>query len=145
MKSVRKGGRPRLLSPGYATVGFGVGHAVWGVIAYRRGLREIAHAGYFDSVGEGLFNREHFEDERAAAFWFMAAAPLVALAGYLGEAAIRAEDRRAVEVAGVATTLITTAGTAAIPRSGFPAALMLGPWFLRRARQIGRGQHAGKR
>jgi hypothetical protein len=115
----------------------GVGHAIWGWAAYRSSLRKIMHAGYLDSVGDGLFRKDHSKDERAAAFWFMAVAPLVVLAGYMGEAAVRAEDRRAVATAGVATTLIGAAGMAAIPRSGFPAAFLLGPWMIRRAQQFG--------
>jgi hypothetical protein len=124
------------LSPGYAVIAAGVGHGVWGLIAYRSGLREIARAGYFDSVGDGLFRKKHSKDERAAAFWFMAASPLAALTGYLGERAIQAGDRRAVTVAGVATTLITAAGAAAMPRSGFSGAIVLGPWMIRRAREL---------
>ena len=129
--------RANFVSPGYAVMATGVGHGVWGLIAYRSGLREIARAGYVDSVGDGLFRKKHSDDERAAAFWFMAAAPLVALAGYLGEAAIRAQDRRAVTTAGVLVTLITAAGATAMPRSGFSGALLLGPWMIRRARRLG--------
>src|SRR4051812_14962356 len=127
----------RLLSPGYLTVALGVAHAVWGAVAYRSALRKIAKAGYLDSVGDGLFRTDHSKDERAAAFWFMAIAPLTVLAGYLEEAAIRAGDRSAVATAGVATTLFAVAGAAAMPRSGFPAALPLGPWLIHRALQMG--------
>jgi uncharacterized protein DUF6463 len=129
--------RSRFASPGYGVMAMGVGHAIWGWAAYRSSLRKIVRAGYLDSVGDGLFRKDHSKDERAAAFWFMAVAPLVVLAGYMGEAAIRAEDRRAVGTAGVATTLIGAAGMAAIPRSGFPAAFVLGPWMIRRAMQLG--------
>jgi len=128
--------RARFLSPGYMTMTVGVGHAVWGLLAYRAGLRKIARAGYVDSVGDGLFRTDHSQGERAAAFWFMAVAPIIVLTGYLGEAAIRSQDRRAVTTAGVAITLMSAAGAAAIPRSGFPGALLLGPWFIRRARQM---------
>ena len=129
--------RSRFASPGYAVMVMGVGHAIWGWAAYRPSLKKIVRAGYIDSVGDGLFRKDHSKDERAAAFWFMAVAPLVVLAGYMGEAAIGADDRRAVTTAGVATTLMGAAGVAAIPRSGFPAALVLGPWMIRRARQLG--------
>jgi len=124
-------------SPGYLTMALGVGHAVWGSIAYRDGLREIARAGFVDSVGDGLFRAEHSQDKRAAAFWFMAVTPLAVLIGYLDEAAIRAEDRRAVMAAGAGTALFSAAGMAAIPRSGFPAGLALGAWLLDRARRMG--------
>jgi hypothetical protein len=128
--------RTRFLSPGYTMMALGVGHAVWGLIAYRSGLRQIARAGYIDSVGDGLFRTDHSKDERAAAFWFMFVAPITVLAGYLGEAAIRSQDRRAMTTAGIATTFLAVAGVAAVPRSGFPAALLLGPWMIRRARQM---------
>lgn len=125
------------LSPGNVIMVLGVGHAIWGVIAYRTPLRKIARSGYVDSVGDGLFRTDHSRDERAAAFWFMAISPVTVMAGYLGEAAIRAQDRRAVATAGVATTLITAAGAAAMPRSGFPLGLPLGPWMIHRARLMG--------
>ena len=118
----------------------GVGHAVWGLIAYRSALARIARAGYVDSVGDGLFRKKHSHDERAAAFWFMAVAPITVLSGYAGERASRAGDRRALVASGVGTTLITGAGAAAMPRSGFSAALALGPWMLARARRMGRSE-----
>jgi uncharacterized protein DUF6463 len=127
----------RVLSPGYGTMAIGAGHAVWGLIAYRSALRKIVRAGYVDSVGDGLFRTEHSRDERAAAFWFMAIAPITVLTGYLGEAAIRSRDRRAVTTAGVAITLMGAAGAAAMPRSGFPSAVLLGPWLIHRARSMG--------
>jgi hypothetical protein len=115
----------------------GVGHGLWGAVAYRSALREIARAGYVDSVGDGLFRKDHSRDQRAAAFWFMAIAPITVLTGYLAEAAIRAQDRRAMTAAGVSLTLITAAGAAAMPRSGFPGASLLGPWLILRARELG--------
>lgn len=78
--------RSKLLSPGYATLAMGIGHGVWGLLAYRTGMKQIARAGYLDSVGDGLFRKEHSQDQRAAAFWFMFAAPITALLGYLAEA-----------------------------------------------------------
>jgi hypothetical protein len=120
----------------------GVGHASWGLIAYRSAISKIARAGYIDSVGDGLFRTAHSRDERAAAFWFMAVAPLLVLAGYLGEAAIRSHDRRAVAAAGFVMTLMGTAGTAAIPRSGFPAGVPIGLWLFHRARHL-RGDDLG--
>jgi hypothetical protein len=126
----------RSLSPGHAMMAVGAGHAVWGLIAYRSSLKKIARAGYIDSVGDGLFRKDHSKDERAAAFWFMFVAPITVLAGYLGEAAIRSRDQRAVTTAGISTTLLGVVGVAAIPRSGFPLALVLGPWMIQHARQL---------
>lgn len=126
-----------LLSPGYATLAMGISHGVWGLLAYRTGLRKIARAGYLDSVGDGLFRTKHSQDQRAAAFWFMFAAPTTALLGYLAEAAIQSGNRRAVATAGVGITALTVTGAAAIPRSGFPPAIALGLWMLHRASQLG--------
>lgn len=112
----------------------GAGHLAWGAKAYRTPLREIAQAGLVDSVGDGLFRREHSADARAAAFWFMAAAPMVGLMGYLSEQAERAGDRRAVTAAGLSVASVSALGLAVIPRSGFPAGLAVGGWMIARGR-----------
>lgn len=126
----------KFVSPGYVTMAMGAGHAIWGLFAYRAGLKQIVRAGYVDSVGDGLFRSEHSKDERAAAFWFMFASPLAVFLGYMTEAAIQAEDRRAVSTAGTCLTGISIAGAAAIPRSGFPFAVPLGLWMFRRGRRL---------
>jgi hypothetical protein len=123
-------------SPGKALMALGAGHTVWGLLAYREPLRELARAGFVDGVGDGLFRAEHSRDARAAAFWFMAAAPLVALGGYLADAAEQAGDRRATAVTGGAVLSVGAAGMAVIPRSGFPAGVSVGLWFLARARRM---------
>jgi hypothetical protein len=112
---------------------FGAGHAVWGLFAYRRGLGEIARSGVVDSVGDGLFAEEHSQDERAAAFWFMFTAPLVAWGGYLTDAAARAGDDHAERVSLRAMAGLAAVGVAVIPRSGFAAGLPSALWLLRRA------------
>jgi hypothetical protein len=132
--------RGRFFSPGNVIMAAGVGHSVWGLLAYRSGLKKIAAAGFVDSVGDGLFRTDHARDERAAAFWFMFAAPVTVLLGYLTEAAIRSEDRRTVATAGVALSAIMAVGGAAVPRSGFPVFAPVGPWMIHRARQLGRDQ-----
>ena len=65
----------RFSSPGRALMALGAGHAAWGALAYRRELREIAAAGIVDSVGDGNFRQAHARGPRAAAYWFMMAAP----------------------------------------------------------------------
>ena len=133
-------GRGRSFSPGNVIVAAGVGHSIWGLIAYRSGLKKIARAGFVDSVGDGLFRIDHSKDERAAAFWFMFAAPVTGLLGYLAEAAIQSGNRRVVATTGVALTAIMAAGGAAIPRSGFTAFFPVGPWMIHRGWQLGRDQ-----
>ena len=129
------------LSPGKVVMAAGVGHSIWGALAYRSGLRKIARAGFVDSVGDGLFRTDHSQDERAAAFWFMFAAPVTGLLGYLTEAAIRADDRRAVATTGVAVTALMAAGGAAVPRSGFLIFSPVGPWIIYTASKMGRSSH----
>lgn len=126
----------RLASPGYALVLLGGGHAGWGLVAYRAPLREIARAGFVGSVGDGIFATEHDRGARAAAFWFMIAAPLVALDGYLVEAALRAGDARAARVGGGVALGLGLIGSVVIPRSGFPVAVPVGVWLLRRGRAL---------
>lgn len=124
--------RARFLSPGYVTMAAGVGHGLWGLLAYRSPLRKIIRAGYIDSVGDGLFRTEHSQDDRAAAYWFMFVSPIVTLLGYLVEQAIHTQDRRAVTAAGASITAVMAVGGAAVPRSGFLLFSPLGPWMLYR-------------
>lgn len=126
----------RFASPGYTLMLLGVGHAAWGLIAYGEPLREILRAGVVRSVGDGIFDRAHDRGPRAAGFWFMAAAPLVVVDGYLTEAAERAGNARAVLISGLSTLGLGVLGGIVIPRSGFPAAVPLGYWLLRRGRAL---------
>jgi hypothetical protein len=122
-------------SPGRAIKLIGVGHAAWGVIAYRDPLRELAASGPFDSVGDGLISKAHSADARAAAFWFLLAAPLIVLTGHLVEAAERSGDVSAMRVAGRTVLGIGMVGAAVMPRSGFLSVIPVGFWLGRRARK----------
>ena len=117
----------------------GAGHAVWGALAYRHELREIAAAGIVDSVGDGNFRQAHARGPRAAAFWFITAAPLVGLCGYLADAAERAGDGRALQFSGRAIGALCLLGEAVIPVSGFPGGVAVGYWLERRGRALTRG------
>src|SRR5687768_6781710 len=110
----------RRASPGRALMLVGLGHALWGLVAYCRPLREIAGAGLAGSVGDGIFQREHSDDARAAAFWFMMAAPMAAGAGYLVERSAQAGDGLALEASGWTGVALGAIGVTAMPRSGFP-------------------------
>jgi Family of unknown function (DUF6463) len=114
----------------------GCGHAAWGLLVYREPLREIVEAGVVRTVGDGLFDTDHDRGARAAGFWFLLAAPLMGLSGYLLELALRDGDAHVVKVGGLSISAIGAVGTAVMPRSGFPAALGVGGWLLRRARQL---------
>jgi hypothetical protein len=127
--------------PGRAIALLGAGHAVWGAVAYRRELAELVTSPV-DSVGDGLFNHRHSRDGRAAAFWFMFAAPMVMLCGRLSDAALRAGDHKSAAAAGRTVLGLSLLGVVMIPRSGFPAAMPLGWLLVRRARAL-RHQVAG--
>jgi Family of unknown function (DUF6463) len=127
-----------LLSPGHAVMLVSGGHTAWGLFAYRKALREILRAGVVDSVGDGIFALEHSSDERAAGFWFMLAAPLMALTGYLTEAALRSGEQRTLTVTGRTVLGIGALGTTVMPRSGFPAVMPIGYWLMRSARRAGK-------
>jgi hypothetical protein len=123
-------------TPGQALMAVAAGHATWGAMAYRRELAEIGNAGWFDSVGDGIYQRRHSRDGRAAAFWFESIAPLLGLTGYLVHAAVRRGDARAVKVSAAAVGTMGIAGLTVMPRSGFPLTLPLTYWLLRTARDI---------
>ena len=126
----------RFASPGYTLMLLGFGHAAWGFIAYGEPLREILRAGVVRSVGDGIFDTDHARGSRAAGFWFLVAAPLVAVDGYLSEAALQAGNARAVRISGLTTLGLGVVGATVIPRSGFPVALPIGVWLLRRSRGL---------
>jgi hypothetical protein len=67
----------------------GCGHAIWGLAVYREPLREIVQERVVRSVGDGIFDSDHDRGPRAAGFWFLLAAPFMALSGYLLESALR--------------------------------------------------------
>ncbi len=133
-----------LARPGLAVMLLGVGHALWGAAAYHRELAQIA-AHPVDAVGDGLFNERHSRDDRAAAFWFMVAAPLVVLCGRLADGALRSGDHRSATVAGRAVVATSVLGAVVIPRSGFPAAVPVGWLLLRRAADVRRRVQAADR
>jgi hypothetical protein len=114
----------------------GCGHAIWGLAVYREPLREIVQERVVRSVGDGIFDTDHDRGPRAAGFWFLLAAPFMALSGYLLESALRSGDARAVRVGGRTVLGIGVVGTTVMPRSGFLAALPAGCWLLRRAREL---------
>jgi hypothetical protein len=109
-----------------------VGHTLWGARAYGDQLASVLRE-LPGSVGDGIFDKAHSRDARAAGFWFLFVGPMLALLGRLYEAAEAAEDREAMRATGRTVTVVSAAGWAAIPVSGFPAGLALGLWLTRRA------------
>jgi hypothetical protein len=114
-------------------------------MAYHEPLREILRAGVVRSVGDGIFDTDHDRGSRAAGFWFMLAAPLVIVDGYLTEAALRAGNGRAARISGMAILGLGVLGTTVIPRSGFPVAVPIGVWLVRRSRALESPDHESTR
>ena len=129
------------MSPSRVLALFAVGHATWGAVAYRHALQDIV-SDLPGSVGDGLFDREHADDKRAAAFWFMFATPMLLIVSRLARAAEEANDRAAQRDAGALITGVALAGLAVVPRSGFVGPLPLGLWMLGRNRKVDRGPSA---
>ncbi len=82
----------RAVSPGRPLRLLNVGHALIGVIVYRRELRSIA--------AEGIVGAVPSRGERAAALWFIGSAVPGWLVGHLVDVAAQAGERRAVRLAG---------------------------------------------
>lgn len=124
-------------SPGRTLTAMSLGHVAWGVFAYRKPLAELAKEGkILDSVGDGIFQRAHSEDGRAAAFWFLFAAPMIGLLGHMVEAAEVRGDARALRRSGRGVMALGAFSTAFIPRSGFPVVPLVGWWMIRRSRRL---------
>ena len=122
--------RARFVSPGYAIMLVGVGHAIWGLIAYHDPVWDLIRAGFVGSVGDGIFDTTDAKGPRAAAFWFLLTAPFLVLAGYLVEVAIRDRDHHALLVAGISLLAIGLVGVAVMPASGFWAGIGIGCWLV---------------
>jgi hypothetical protein len=120
------------LSPRTAMNALATGHTLWGLVAYGDQLPAMVR-GLPGSVGDGIFDKRHSRDARAAGFWFLFTGPMLALIGRLYESAEAADDRQAMRAAGGAVTAVSAAGWIAIPASGFPGGIALGLWLLRRA------------
>jgi hypothetical protein len=118
-------GRP--VGSGSALMLLGLGHVGWALVAYQEPLGEIVRAGLVGrSVTASSTPGTTGARGAAAAFWFLLAAPLLALDGYLAEAALRAGDGRAARTAGWTVVAVGAVGTAVMPRSGFAAAVPVG-------------------
>jgi uncharacterized protein len=115
------------ITPGRALHAVAAAHGLWSTRAYGRELAGIAHAGVVDTVGDGIFRREHSRDARAAAFWFLAPTPLIAVLGTLLDST---SDRRAARAAGATLLGVGAAGVTIMPRSGFWLLMPIGARLL---------------
>lgn len=103
----------------------GVSHAAIGAVIYRDVFADMVRGNLLNSVPD--------RGDRAAAFWFMAAAPTLWMGGRLLRSAEEHEDIPAQRAAGVVLTAVGMTGTAAMPKSGFPALVGIGGLLLRRS------------
>lgn len=106
-----------------------IGHGAIGAVIYRDVLADLAREKLLNSVPE--------RGDRAAAFWFMAAAPALWMGGRLLRSAEEHKDVPAQRAAGTVLTAVGVTGTAAMPKSGFPALVGLGGFLLRRSLRRG--------
>jgi hypothetical protein len=121
-----RGLRTRELEGGSLLQAIAVGHALVGMLVYRRELGGIARGRVFGAVG--------YRSPRATAFWFLVPSPLLwALGGLLAraEAAGEHEAVRSAARIGAATALT---GVVVLPLSGFWGLLAVCVRTLRRAR-----------
>jgi hypothetical protein len=112
-------------SPGWWLQVLGVAHAGVGAGLYREALGDIARSTLVGSVPD--------RGDRATAFWFMAASPLLWLSGRLLRSAESAGDLGAQRAAGSVLTAAGVIGSAAMPRSGFWGVTATGLLALRRS------------
>ena len=103
----------------------GVAHAGVGATLYREALVDIARSKLVSSVPDW--------GDKATAFWFVAASPMVWPRGRLLRSAESAGDLNAQRAAGSVLTAAGVIGSAAMPRSGFWGVAAVGLFALRRS------------
>lgn len=113
-----------MLTPGKWLQIIGVTHGAIGAVLYRDALGDIGRAKVVGTVPD--------HGERATAFWFMMASPAMWVGGLLLRSAEDSGDLPAQRVAGTVLALTGLAGTAAMPKSGFPALAAVGLTAVRR-------------
>ncbi|MEV7910854.1 DUF6463 family protein [Streptomyces griseus] len=107
----------------------GIAHGAIGAVIYRDVFADIGRGPVVGSVPD--------RGDRAAAFWFMAAAPTLWLGGRLLRSAEEHDDIPAQRVAGAALAAVGVVGTVAMPKSGFPSLVGIGGVLLRRSSRSG--------
>jgi hypothetical protein len=114
-------------SPGDWLQRIAVAHGAVGVALHHAALADLLHDRVVASVPD--------HGERATAFWFLIAAPLLWTSGRLLRSAERSHDAAAQRRAGQALIASGAIGIAAMPVSGFWSLLAVGIASLRRARR----------
>lgn len=111
-------------SPGWWLQFLGFAHAGVAVVLHRDALADIA--------GDKLISTVPDRGDRATAFWFTVAAPVLWLAGRLLRSAESAGDLRAQRAAGRVLAGLGVVGGAAMPLSPFWVVAAVGVGALRR-------------
>lgn len=112
-------------SPGWWLQFLGIAHVGVGAVVYRNSLAAMAKDKLVNSVPDP-------HSDRAAAFWFVAAAPALWLSGRLLRSAEASGDVKAQRTVGRALVATGLTGAAVIPVSGFWAVAVVGVGALRR-------------
>jgi hypothetical protein len=99
----------------WALVCLGVAHVVFGILKYRKALRDALVAGFVGGFAA--------PELRRTAFWFVIFGLPLLLAGHLAVRAAGRGDAEVLCIIGSHVLVTSLIGTAAFPRSPFPAAL----------------------
>lgn len=115
----------------------GLVHAVVGFFVFASPLGEILHAGLVGSVATELTaaGPQPIYD-RAAAFWFLFASPVLVLVGQVVRHAITHEDGRLLSLVARYSIGLAVFGLIFMPLSGFWAVLVLGLLVRKRAAEF---------
>lgn len=99
----------------WALVGLGVAHMAFGVLKYWGALRGALAAGFVGGFAE--------PELRRTAFWFVIFGLPLLLAGHLAVRAAGRGDAEVLDIIGSDVLATSVIGSAAFPKSPFPAAL----------------------
>lgn len=114
-------------SAGRALQGIAVAHALVGVVVHRDALRSI--------LGDGVVGAVPDRGDRATAFWFLSAGPLLWTTGRLLLSAEASGDQAALRSVGTVVAGTGLVGIATMPVSGFWAVAAVGFGVLNAARR----------
>ena len=113
--------RPLWRWQGWALVITGLIHTVFGLVAFRSALADLAGDGLLNAVGESY--------ERHTAVWFLITGFVMILLGMLVHHLNRTLGRPAPRWLGWGLVVLAVIGLVLIPASGFWLVLALGFWY----------------
>ena len=119
---------------GRLLVATGVFHALVGVTFFREPLAAIFADGFFDAIAIPGSLTVH--PDRMAAMWFLVPSPLFMLLGQIVNRALGSGDWAVLRIIGWHLLGLGVVGVAMLPISGFWILIVLGPLFVRAAREM---------